>query len=90
MYDGYTLRWKPGLQAIDGSVPKVQDFHLHHGTWIGGVNGPAAATGPFFATGEEQTILQFPKGYGWSMNGMSAWAMLYMLHNAHPGRRPRV
>lgn len=84
MYNGYTLRWKPGLQAADGSVPYVQDLHLHHGTWIGGVNGPSAATGPFFATGEEQTILQFPKGYGWSMQGRSAWAMLYMLHNALP------
>lgn len=82
MYNGYTLRWKPGLQSVTGSVPKVQDLHLHHGTWIGGVNGPTAATGPFFATGEEQTILQFPKGYGWSMKGQSAWSMLYMLHNA--------
>jgi hypothetical protein len=82
MYDGYTLRWKPGLQAADGTVPKVEDLHLHHGTWTGGFNGPAAATGPFFATGEEQTILQFPMGYGWSMAGQSAWAMLYMIHNA--------
>ncbi|GAC1411742.1 MAG: hypothetical protein NVSMB57_06790 [Actinomycetota bacterium] len=82
MYDGYTLRWKPGLQSADGSVPRVQDLHLHHGTWIGGVNGPASVVGPFFATGEEQTILQFPKGYGWTMNGMSSWLMLYMVHNA--------
>jgi plastocyanin len=82
MYNGYTLRWKPGLQTATGRVPLVQDIHLHHGTWIGGVNGPTAATGPFFATGEEQTILQFPKGYGWSMQGNSAWSMLYMLHNA--------
>lgn len=84
MYDGYTLRWKPGLQSVDGSVPNVENLHLHHGTWIGGVNGPSAATGPFFATGEEQTILQFPKGYGWTMKGQSAWAMLYMIHNATP------
>lgn len=82
MYNGYTLRWKPGLQSASGSVPPVEDLHLHHGTWIGGVNGPSAATGPFFATGEEQTILQFPKGYGWTMKGQSAWMMLYMLHNA--------
>ncbi|MFP5225895.1 MAG: hypothetical protein ACLGH3_10165 [Actinomycetota bacterium] len=82
MYNGYTLRWKPGLQTASGKVPPVQDIHLHHGTWIGGVNGPTSATGPFFATGEEQTILQFPKGYGWSMQGRSAWMMLYMLHNA--------
>lgn len=84
MYDGYTLRWKPGLQSVDGSVPPVENVHLHHGTWIGGVNGPSAVTGPFFATGEEQTILQFPKGYGWTMKGQSAWAMLYMIHNATP------
>jgi len=82
MQNGYTIRWKPGLQAANGSVPLVENLHLHHGTWLGGINGPAAATGPFFATGEEQTILQFPKGYGWSMNGQSAWEMLYMLHNA--------
>lgn len=82
MYNGYTLRWKPGLQSANGKVPKVEDLHLHHGTWISGVNGPTSAAGPFFATGEEQTILQFPKGYGWSMKGQSAWAMLYMLHNA--------
>ena len=83
-YDGFTLRWKPGLQAADGSVPFVENLHLHHGTWIGGLNGPTAATGPFFATGEEQTILSFPKGYGWRFNGNSAWSMLYMLHNALP------
>jgi hypothetical protein len=82
MYDGYTLRWKPGLQAVDGSVPKVQDLHLHHGTWVDAVNGPGTVGGPFFATGEEQTILQFPKGYGWTMAGDSAWLMLYMIHNA--------
>jgi hypothetical protein len=83
-YDGYTLRWKPGLQAADGQVPPVENLHLHHGTWIGGVNGPTAATGPFFATGEEQTILQYPKGYGWSWAGQSAWIMIYMVHNALP------
>lgn len=81
-YDGYTVRWKPGLQAGDGTVPPVQNLHLHHGTWIGGVNGPTSAVGPFFATGEEQTILSFPKGYGWGWNGASAWSMIYMLHNA--------
>ncbi|MCA1832914.1 MAG: hypothetical protein LC750_09365 [Actinobacteria bacterium] len=84
MYDGYTLRWKPGLQSADGSVPPVETLHLHHGTWLGGVNGPSSVVGPFFATGEEQTILQFPKGYGWTMQGMSAWEMLYMIHNALP------
>ncbi|HEX9775184.1 MAG TPA: hypothetical protein VGB83_06360 [Actinomycetota bacterium] len=84
MYDGYTLRWKPGLQRVDGTVPNVEALHLHHGTWLGGVNGPTSAVGPFFATGEEQTILQFPQGYGWTMQGMSAWEMLYMIHNATP------
>jgi len=87
-YDGYTLRWKPGLQNADGTVPPVENLHLHHGTWIGGVNGPTAATGPFFATGEEQTILSFPKGYGWSWQGDSAWIMIYMLHNALPTAQP--
>ncbi|MHB8512675.1 MAG: cupredoxin domain-containing protein [Actinomycetota bacterium] len=102
MYDGYTLRWKPGLQDQFGDVPAVEDLHLHHGTWIGGVNGPSSVVGPFFATGEEQTILQFPLGYGWSMAGInkdnptssdtnnkpSSWLMLYMIHNAT--QKPKV
>lgn len=87
MYSGYAIRWKPGLQAVDGTVPPVEELHLHHGTWIGGYNGPTAATGPFFATGEEQTILQYPKGYGWHWAGDSAWAMIYMLHNALPSSK---
>src|SRR4051794_6285919 len=51
--DGYVTRFRPNLVRADGTVPPVEQVHLHHGTWI---SAPEYGTGPFFASGEEKTV----------------------------------
>ena len=59
MRDGYITRFKPNLVRADGTVPPVEQVHLHHGTWL---SEPSYGSGPFFAAGEEKTIAPFPQG----------------------------
>ena len=61
MVDGYITRFKPNLVRADGTVPPVEQVHLHHGTWL---SEHDYGSGPFFAAGEEKTIAPFPRGYG--------------------------
>ena len=75
---GYITRFKPDLiRASDGSVPRVDVLHLHHAVWI--VNGY-----PQFAAGEEKTIVDLPKGYGWRTEPTDHWIMNHMIHNLYP------
>jgi len=85
-YDGYITRFRPDLQNADGTVPDIVDVHLHHGTWLN--LSPQYGNGPFFAAGEEKTILDFPRGYGMPVNRADTWLLLYMVHNQTP--QPRV
>ena len=32
--DGWITRIKPNLRRADGSVPRVDVIHLHHGVWL--------------------------------------------------------
>lgn len=77
--DGYITRFKPNLVRQDGTVPPVEQVHLHHGTWLG---LPSYGNSAFFAAGEEKTIAPFPKGYGMPVKRTDAWALLYMVHSA--------
>jgi hypothetical protein len=79
LQDGYITRFKPNLVRADGSVPPVQQVHLHHGTWL---SVPAYGNGPFFASGEEKTIAPFPRGYGLPVKATDQWLLLYMVHSA--------
>jgi hypothetical protein len=81
LYDGYITRFKPDLVRADGSVPPIEQVHLHHGTWL---SFPDYGMGPFFAAGEEKTIAPFPRGYGMPVKGTDIWALLYMVHSAIP------
>jgi plastocyanin len=98
-YDGYITRFRPDLVKADGSVPPIEQVHLHHGTWIqltsyAGSGSQYKAgdqevidtrvygSGPFFASGEEKTIGDFPRGYGFPVKATDHWDMLYMVHNA--------
>jgi hypothetical protein len=85
-YDGYITRFRPDLQNPDGTVPDIVDVHLHHGTWLN--LSPQYGNGPFFAAGEEKTILDFPRGYGMPVNRNDTWLLLYMVHNQTP--QPRI
>src|SRR3954447_15378447 len=61
-YDGYVTRIKPDLVRADGTVPPVDQIHLHHGVFVTtsrtDATSPGASGGTerFFATGEEKTI----------------------------------
>jgi plastocyanin len=95
-YDGYIVRFRPDLVNIDGSVPPIEQVHLHHGTWIqlaqAGQDFKLGnqdlfdtreyGSGPFFASGEEKTIGDFPRGFGFPVKGSDHWDLLYMVHNA--------
>ena len=77
--NGFITRIKPDLVRADGSVPPVEQVHLHHGTWL---SVPEYGSGPFFASGEEKTIAPFPRGYGLEIKASDTWALLYMVHSA--------
>jgi hypothetical protein len=80
-YDGYVTRLKPDLVYEDGTVPPIEQVHLHHGTWL---SAPTYGSGPFFAAGEEKTIAFFPRGYGMPVRATDQWLLLYMVHSAIP------
>ena len=77
--EGYVTRFKPDLVRADGSVPPIEQVHLHHGTWLA---VPEYGDGPFFAAGEEKTVAPFPKGYGMPVKPSDTWLLLYMVHSA--------
>ena len=81
-YDGYITRFWPDLVDASGEAPPVDVVHLHHGTWLNG--GESYGNGPFFAAGEEKTILPMPKGYGMHVAQDDVWLLLYMVHSAVP------
>jgi plastocyanin len=71
---GYITRFHPDLIYTNGKKPGVDVLHLHHGVWV----MRDAAT---FATGEEKTITQFPRGFGYHYDPADRWILNYMLHN---------
>jgi len=75
---GYITRFEPNL-VYSGThkVPRVDVIHLHHGVWL-------AKGYPTFAAGEEKTILQLPRGYGYHYAPSDRWIMNYMIHNLTP------
>ncbi len=79
MREGYITRFKPDLVRADGTVPPIEQVHLHHGTWL---SQPDYGSGPFFAAGEEKTVAPFPKGYGMPVKPDDVWLLLYMVHSA--------
>src|SRR6476660_5235302 len=87
-YDGFVTRIKPNLVRADGSVPPVDQIHLHHGVFLNLSRRDATYPGSpgerFFATGEEKTIFQMPPGYGYFSRGSDVWAVNHMIHNQTP------
>ena len=71
---GYITRFDPDLILADGSIPRVDVTHLHHGVWL--VNNK-----PQFAAGEEKTIMQLPDGFGWPSQPSDTWVLNDMLHD---------
>jgi plastocyanin len=75
---GWIVRFKPDLVYKDGTVPRVDVIHLHHGVWLSNF-------APLFAAGEEKTIVSTPDGYGWRYQPSDNWVMNHMIHNLKPG-----
>jgi plastocyanin len=71
---GYITRFDPELVYTNGKVPRVDVLHLHHAVWV--VNGR-----PQFAVGEEKTIVQAPRGFGWRSRPSDRWLLNDMLHD---------
>jgi plastocyanin len=71
---GYITRFDPELVYTDGTVPRVDVLHLHHAVWV--VNRK-----PQFAVGEEKTIIQAPRGFGWRTQPSDRWWLNDMLHD---------
>lgn len=78
-YDGMITRFQPDLVDETGMAPSIDIVHLHHATWLNGE--PQYGNGPFFAAGEEKTILPFPRGYGMPVGANDSWLLLYMVHS---------
>ena len=74
---GYITRFEPNIERPDGTVPGVDVIHLHHAVWL--MRGY-----PNFAAGEEKTIFQMPKGYGYKYDPSDPWGMTDMIHNLMP------
>ena len=74
---GYITRFEPNLVRKDGSVPPVDELHLHHAVWL-------ARNYPTFAAGEEKTIFQLPQGYGYRYDPSDPWLINHMIHNLTP------
>jgi hypothetical protein len=75
--DGWITRFTPNLTYEDGSVPRVDVVHLHHGVWLSNF-------APLFAAGEEKTVIAAPPGYGWRYRTSDQWVMNHMIHNLTP------
>jgi hypothetical protein len=78
---GYITRFEPNLIYTDGKrgVPPVDVIHLHHGVWVINLQ-------PVFAAGEEKTIVQMPRGFGWKHDPSDEWIMNHMIHNLLPDK----
>jgi plastocyanin len=92
--DGYMVRFAPNLHYAApngrccGAIPRVDVIHLHHGVWLsngqagaGEGNGYVGGFYPFMAAGEEKTIYQLPRGYGYPIRASDFWAINYMIHD---------
>src|SRR5215216_1573546 len=76
--DGWIVGFRPNLVRVsDGSIPRVDVIHLHHGVWLKNFQ-------PLFAAGEEKTAIAAPPGYGWRYRTSDKWHMNHMIHNLTP------
>ena len=84
-YDGYVVGFKPNLVRADGTVPPIEQIHLHHAVWLNlsarDLTAPNLPGQRIAAAGEEKTDMRLPKGYGYPVKASDVWALNYMIHN---------
>jgi hypothetical protein len=94
--NGFMVKMQPNLVYARpdgrccGKVPPTDIVHLHHAVWLSnGTSGEGEGEGnsfgggfyPFMAAGEEKTIYEFPKGFGYPIGANDTWVLNYMIHN---------
>ena len=83
--DGYIIRARPDLHLMDGTVPPVDVLHLHHGVWLNlsrsAPGSPFPGFEPIFFGGEEKSVFQIPRGYGYPYKATDKWLLNHMIHN---------
>ena len=81
---GYIVRFKPNLVRRDGSVPPTDKIHLHHAVWLNlgkrNVSQPGLPE-IFAASGEEKTIINLPRPYGYPVEPGDRWVLNDMIHD---------
>ena len=85
--DVFVTRIEPDLVLPDGSVPPVEQVHMHHAVLLNMSRQDAGAPEVperFYGFAEEKTIGTFPPGYGYRVRPTDVWAVNYMLHNGTP------
>ena len=87
-YDGYVVGFRPNLVRSDGSVPPIEQVHLHHAVWLNlsrkDTTDPTLQGERFAAAGEEKTYTKLQTGYGYPVKASDVWALNYMVHNETP------
>jgi plastocyanin len=82
--EGWIVGFTPNLTLANGTVPPVEDIHLHHGVWASSARRDATASPlpeRFLGVGEEKTALHLPPGYGYEYRPADYWWLNYMVHN---------
>ena len=83
--EGFVTRIDPGVIRPDGSVPPVEQVHMHHAVMLNmsrrDATDPSLPGERFYAFAEEKTIGQMPPGFGYPVQQNDVWAINYMLHN---------
>ena len=84
--DGWFTRIRPDLTYTSGRVPGVDVIHLHHGVWVNTARNGSSRFGvqPFFAAGEEKTVMRLPRGYGYPIKRSDGLLLNHMIHNLTP------
>ena len=81
---GWITRFDPDFIYADPKkgnkgVPGVDVLHLHHAVWLF-----QGEQGPRWASGEEKTVIQLPKGFGWRNDPNKTVIVNNMIHNLFP------
>ncbi len=86
--DGWIVRMKPDLVwssgSREGKPPSTEKVMFHHGVFIN-LSRKDATTGAnyerFMGSGEEKTIMQFPRPFGYRYKASDNWFLNHMIHN---------
>jgi plastocyanin len=84
---GYMVRFIPNLTRRDGSIPRTDQIHLHHGVWLkfnakGGANNTRGYPAEIItAVGEEKTQMIIPRPYGYPIDPGDVWILNDMIHD---------